>query len=169
MSMVTGILGNVLGSASSGMTSYMKGKEDKATAYRQATYYERQGRLVTQKAEEERTQRSKELEQLYGFQRAKYSASGVTQKEGSPQEVIRKSMEEGNLELERIRYWGQQAAESYAITAYESRKAGRLAQKAGGYAALGSLFSGIAGTTAGVYRSIYGPVKRQETESILGG
>lgn len=138
-------MSSVIGSFSGAMTSYQQGKEQKKTAYRQATYLERQGRLATEKAEEEKTQRSKELAQLYGTQKARYSASGVTQLEGSPQEVIKKSMEEGNLELERIRYWGEQAARSYQIMAYETRKAGRLAKKAGTMGAIGGVVQGVAG------------------------
>lgn len=144
-------MSSVIGSFSGAVTSYQQGKETKKTAYRQATYYEREGRLATQKAEEARTQRSKELDQLYGSQRARYSASGITQHEGSPQEVMKKSMEEGNAELERIRYWGEQAAISYRTMAYETRKAGRLAKKAGTMAAWGQGMQGAASLAGGIY------------------
>jgi hypothetical protein len=137
-------MSSAIGSFSGAVTSYKQGQEAKKTAYRQATYYERAGRLETQKAEEEKTQRSKELNQLYGSQRARYSASGVTQHEGSPQEVIKRSMEEGALELQSIRNWGAEAARSYQIMAYESRKAGRLAKKAGDMGAIGQGIQGVA-------------------------
>jgi hypothetical protein len=149
-------MSGAIGSFGGAVTSWKMGAEQKKIAYRQATYYERQGKLATQKAEEERTQRSKELDQLYGSQRARYSASGVTQYEGSPQEVIKKSMEEGNAELDCIRYWGERAAESYRIMAWESRKAGRLAKHAGEMAAWGQAAQGVAGIGSSAF-------------SILGG
>lgn len=136
-------MSSAIGSFSGAMTSYQQGKAQKETLYRQGDYYVRQGQLTMKKAEEERTQRSKELNMLYGSQRARYSASGVTHEEGSPQEVIKKSMEEGNAELERIRYWGKEAQKSYNIMAYESYKAGRLAKKAGDMGAIAGVMQGI--------------------------
>jgi hypothetical protein len=155
-------MSSAIGSFSGAMTSYKQGVAQKETLYRQGSYYERQGKLALEKAEEERTQRSKELDVLYGTQRARYSASGVTQKEGSPQEVMRKSMEEGNLELARIRYWGEKAKESYNIMAYESYRAGRLAKQAGTMAAIGQTVQGVASIAQSVSGSFGGG-------SILGG
>jgi hypothetical protein len=53
-------------------------------------------------------------------------------------------MEEGALELQSIRNWGAEAARSYQIMAYESRKAGRLAKKAGDMGAIGQGIQGVA-------------------------
>lgn len=160
-------MSSVIGSFSGAVTSWKMGAEQKKTAYRQATYYERQGRLTTEKAEQEATAREgemgedlsqtgKALEKFYGTQRAKYSSSGITRMEGSPQEVMKASMKEGDEELQRIkywgeteaaqiRYWGSEAAKSYGIMAYETRKAGRLAQKAGQMAAWGGVAQGVGG------------------------
>jgi hypothetical protein len=100
------------------------------------------------------------------------TSCGITRMEGSPQEVMKESMKEGSEELDRIkywgeteaaqmRYWGQKAWESYSIQAYESRKAGRLAKKAGQMAAYGQAAQGIAGIASMAYSGMGG--------SILGG
>lgn len=158
-------MGSSVSSFSGAVTSYKQGKETKATMYRQAGYYERAGKLALEKAEEERTQRSKELESFYGTQRARISSSGITQFEGSPQEVLKKNEAEGNLELARIRYWGEQQYETFYTMAREARKAGRLAKRAGDMGAI----SGAMGGTFGIVGSIIGGILGTSSYSGTGG
>jgi len=119
------------GSASSAMTSYQAGKAQNKLAQREATYKE------VQSAEEARRMEN-ELATLGGVQKTRYAASGVRTDEGSPMDVMLQTQREGQREIEFKKLMD-------AVQASEIRKAGKLAEKAGGYGALGSLFTGLAG------------------------
>ncbi len=118
-----------LGKANEGMTAYNKGKQEAKLLKRQAMYTRVRGEEEAQDIEQATISAA-------STQRAQYGASGVKM-EGSPLEVMLNTELEGATAAKRTRFWAN-------VQAWELMKAGKMAKKAGGYAALGSLFSGIA-------------------------
>jgi hypothetical protein len=130
------VMGSI-GSFSQGMTQYQAGKEQMRTAKRQSYYKMAQSKAEVAKMEAD-------LSKLQGTQKARYGASGVKM-EGSPMDVMLATEREGRNTIAYKKLMDMAQVQ-------ELLRAGKLAQRAGGMAALGSTISGFSNIGSGAYK-----------------
>ena len=149
-----GVGGNfALGTALSTAGTIFSAVSAISSANQQAAYNERQAQIERQTATENARRSRAQFEELKGTQESKFLKGGVTL-EGTPEEVLKKTAEDSELEARTILHGGNLQAESYNIQAKNIRTTGKAN-------AIGSLLGGFSkvGTKVG---------KAPTTKSLLG-
>lgn len=143
------IAATVISTAVGVYSAYQQGQAQQKAAKYNAKVAENQAIAARNAAAVREQQHREQVRRLHATQRAVSGASGVTE-EGSPLLVMADTLEQAELDAQRIRYGGEVSAAGFESQARLSRFQGQQAAQAGLIGAGSTLLSGAA-SAARVY------------------
>ena len=138
---VVSIVATVASTALGAYQSYQQGQQNQALAKYNARVAENQALQARYAAQVKEEQHRARILRLAGTARAGVGASGI-EESGSPLLVMADSLEQAELDAQRIRYGGEVSAQGLESEARLQRFMGRQAASAGLFNAGGTLLSG---------------------------
>lgn len=146
---IVGIVATVVSTAVTAYGMYQQGQQQKAAGKYNAKVAENQATAAKQAAAVREEQHRERVRRLAGTQRAVSGASGI-EEAGSPLLVMADTLEQAELDAQRIRYGGEVSATGFESQARLARFQGDQAARAGTIGAGSTLLSGAA-SAARVY------------------
>jgi len=149
------------GTGFSAMGQYQAGQAQQQAYQQQARVFEADAVAAKVRATAEEDIARARLKKLIGTQRTLYAKAGVDLNSGSPLAVLLDTVEQGEKDIQLIKYTGD-------VTAAQSRNKATLARFYGDTAAQAGTISGIGTGVTGLTNSYIGYSRRMLPYSTIG-